>query len=123
MGYIYKNNNNILIKLGEIEHVFEEKQTKLETAQHALEHIKEYESNQIDIATLEPEMFFGLMAPLSAQKKAPIIEYYICKKMGWDKIPASKNAGDAVDRNGKHYELKTSTANESGALNARQIRL
>lgn len=70
----------------------------------------------------EPQDLFFLYSFMSAQKKAPPIEKFLCKKLGGERVSPSDDRGDAKI-NGEYYEFKTSTTNDSHSLNVRQIRL
>ena len=89
--------------------------------------IKQLSAN-IDL-NLEPEfledakLYYELTSSLSVQAKAPLGEKFLCNKLGFTRIPANKNQGDAVDSNGYHYEFKNSFTNKQENLNMRQIRL
>lgn len=66
--------------------------------------------------------FYTLISLLSAQKKAPLVEKFLCKKMNYQLVPAPLNKGDAKDNNNCYYEFKTSFTNKGEKLNIRQIR-
>lgn len=69
------------------------------------------------------ELFYRLISSLSAQAKAPMSEKYMIDCMGWKKVSAKDDRGDAVDSNKIYYELKNSFTNLGENLNLRQIRL
>lgn len=66
--------------------------------------------------------FYTLISSLSTQKKAPLVEKFLCKKMNYQPVSASFNKGDAKDNNNNYYEFKTSFTNKDEKLNIRQIR-
>jgi len=68
-------------------------------------------------------LFYSTIAPFSAQKKAPLGEKFLCHKLNYQRIAASKNMGDAIDQDGTIYEFKNSFTNQNQNLNIRQIRL
>lgn len=69
-------------------------------------------------------LFYGLIAPNSAQSKAPSSEKFIANKLGVEKIKASLDRGDYYDASNDTYiELKNSFTNKAEKLNLRQIRL
>ena len=68
------------------------------------------------------KLFYLLIANYSAQKKAPLIEKFLCHKLNLTSVPSSQNQGDAKDGENHYYEFKFSTTNEGGNLNLRQIR-
>lgn len=67
--------------------------------------------------------FFSITSVLNVQAKATSIEKWIRNAMGWERINANEDRGDAVTGNGEYVELRTSTTNKSGTLNVRQIRI
>lgn len=68
-------------------------------------------------------LYYTVTSQLSTQQKAPLGEKFLCKKLGYKKVDASKDCGDAVDKNGYYYEFKNSFTNLKENLNIRQIRL
>ena len=68
-------------------------------------------------------LYYMATASLSAQKKAPMGEKFLCNKLNLKQIPSREDRGDAVDENGIYYEFKNSFTNEAKNLNIRQIRL
>lgn len=68
-------------------------------------------------------LYYLSTASLTAQKKAPMGEKFLCHKLHMTRVLASENRGDAVDENGLYYEFKNSFTNEAQNLNIRQIRL
>lgn len=78
----------------------------------------------IDLTDIEDaKLYYLLSSDFSAQKKAPMGEKFLCKKLHLQSIPSSENNGDAKDSNGKIYEFKNSFTNQQQNLNIRQIRL
>lgn len=71
----------------------------------------------------EPEVFFTVISVGTAQAKAPEVEKFIARKMGWTKISPSLNKGDFKTPENNYIELKNSFSNKAGCLNLRQIRL
>ena len=68
-------------------------------------------------------LYYLSTASLTAQKKAPMGEKFLCKKLNMTQVPSKMDRGDAVDANNKYYEFKNSFTNEAQNLNIRQIRL
>lgn len=76
------------------------------------------------IDTVPSSTFFAMCSVLNAQRKAPLIERFVYSRLSLEKISASENCGDAVNRSSNtKYELKISTTNYSECINVRQIRL
>ena len=91
---------------------------------HAAETALALLDNDADINTINPSTLFSLCSILNAQRKAPIIEKFVCARLSLDKVSASKNRGDACDKKSDAtYEFKISTTNHAQCLNIRQVRL
>lgn len=71
----------------------------------------------------EPKLFFNLLQDVSAQQKAPKIEKFIARKMGWEIVPSSEDRGDFVTPEGKYIESKISTNNQAQQANMKQLRM
>ncbi len=67
--------------------------------------------------------FLIVISSLSAQAKAPLVEDFIARKSGWERVPSSVGRGDFLTPQGKYIELKVSFHNKEEKLNLRQIRL
>lgn len=70
-----------------------------------------------------PEVFFSAISVGTAQAKAPEVEKFIARKLGYIKISPSLNRGDFKTSDDKYIELKNSFSNKDECLNLRQIRL
>ena len=68
-------------------------------------------------------LYYLSTASLTAQKKAPMGEKFLCHKLNMIRVPPSEDRGDARDNNNLYYEFKNSFTNEAQNLNIRQIRL
>ncbi len=68
-------------------------------------------------------LFYNAIANLTAQSKAPLGEKFLCYQLGYERVSANKNCGDAIDNVGNIYEFKNSFTNKGNNLNIRQIRL
>lgn len=68
-------------------------------------------------------LFYNSISNLTAQSKAPLGEKFLCHQLGYKRISATKNSGDAIDNAGNIYEFKNSFTNKGNNLNIRQIRL
>lgn len=68
-------------------------------------------------------LFYTVISNYSVQRKAPLSDKYLIRKLGYHNVPASQNRGDAYDDTGYYYEFKTSFTNKGNKLNLRQIRL
>lgn len=71
----------------------------------------------------DAHLYYLSTASLTAQKKAPMGEKFLCKKLNMKQVSSREDRGDAVDKNGLYYEFKNSFTNEVQNLNIRQIRL
>lgn len=79
------------------------------------------ESDDI-INVSSPESFYSIISAFSTQKRTPLSDKYIIRKLNMRLSTMEEDCGDAVDANGKYYELKTSFSNEKNCLNIRQLR-
>lgn len=70
-----------------------------------------------------PEVFFSAISVGTAQAKAPEVEKFVARKLGYTKISPSLNRGDFKTSDDKYIELKNSFSNKDECLNLRQIRL
>lgn len=68
-------------------------------------------------------LYYTSTAGLTAQAKAPLGERFLCNLLGYTRVSAREDRGDAVDKNGIYYEFKNSFTNQQQNLNIRQIRL
>lgn len=68
-------------------------------------------------------LYYTSTAGLSAQAKAPLGEKFLCNLLGYTRVSAREDCGDAVDEEGIYYEFKNSFTNQRQNLNIRQIRL
>lgn len=68
-------------------------------------------------------LYYTSTAGLTAQAKAPLGEKFLCNLLGYTRVSSREDCGDAVDKNGIHYEFKNSFTNQQQNLNIRQIRL
>lgn len=68
-------------------------------------------------------LFYTVISNYSVQRKAPLSDKYLIRKLGYQSVSASQNRGDACDKAGHYYEFKTSFTNKGNKLNLRQIRL
>lgn len=68
-------------------------------------------------------LFYNSISSLTAQAKAPLGEKFLCYQLGYERVAANKNCGDAMDSQGNFYEFKNSFTNKGNNLNIRQIRL
>ena len=68
-------------------------------------------------------LYYTSTAGLTAQAKAPLGEKFLCNLLGYTRVSSKEDCGDAVDKNGIHYEFKNSFTNQQQNLNIRQIRL
>ena len=59
-----------------------------------------------------PESFYNIISAFSTQKRTPLSDKYIIKKLNMRPPTLEEDCGDAVDVSGKYYELKTSFSNE-----------
>ncbi len=59
-----------------------------------------------------PESFYNIISAFSTQKRTPLSDKYIIKKLNMRPSTLEEDCGDAVDVSGKYYELKTSFSNE-----------
>lgn len=71
----------------------------------------------------DAQLYYTSTAGLTAQAKAPMGEKFLCNILGFTRVSASEDRGDAVDNNGIYYEFKNSFTNQAQNLNIRQIRL
>lgn len=69
-----------------------------------------------------PMSFYNIISAFSTQKRTPLSDKYIIKNLGMRPSTMEEDCGDAVDSEGKYYELKTSFSNEKKCLNIRQLR-
>lgn len=70
-----------------------------------------------------PEVFFSTISVGTVQAKAPEVEKFIARKMGYIKLSPSLNRGDFKTANDNYIELKNSFSNKDKCLNLRQLRL
>lgn len=70
-----------------------------------------------------PEVFFSVISVGTAQAKAPEVEKFVARKLGYTKISPSLNRGDFKTSDDKYIELKNSFSNKDECLNLRQLRL
>lgn len=61
----------------------------------------------------------GIFSP---QKRTGFIEDKMRSIFSWKKVKATENKGDYIDCDGKYFELKCSSTNDSNAINILQIR-
>lgn len=69
------------------------------------------------------QLYYTSTSTLTAQAKAPLGEKFLCNLLGFRRVSAKEDRGDAVDEQGNYYEFKNSFTNQAQNLNIRQIRL
>lgn len=111
LAEIYKKNEKILKKAQNIHNLLEQ---AMSDGISTLDDIINYGNARL---------YYTCTASLSAQKKAPMGEKFLCKLLNYTQVPSKEDCGDAVDENGIYYEFKNSFTNQAQNLNIRQIRL
>lgn len=108
------------MKVSEISKDIEKQIRQLQTLQALLKQ----ERPDTNIEECENSLlFYTVISNYSVQRKAPLSDKYLIRKLGYQSVPASQDCGDACDDTGCYYEFKTSFTNKGNKLNLRQIRL
>lgn len=82
---------------------------------------KEEKTSSIEDCT-NAELFYSLISNYSVQRKAPLSDKFVIKKLSFFPVAAKENQGDAKDKDNHYYEFKTSFTNKGNKLNLRQLR-
>lgn len=108
------------MKVSEISKDVEKQIQQLQTLQSLLRQ----EQPNTNIEECENSLlFYTVISNYSVQRKAPLSDKYLIRKLGYHNVPASQDCGDACDDANYYYEFKTSFTNKGNKLNLRQIRL
>ena len=99
LAEIYKKNEKILKKAQNIHNLLEQ---AMSDGISTLDDIINYGNARL---------YYTCTASLSAQKKAPMGEKFLCKLLNYTQVPSKEDCGDAVDENGIYYEFKNSFTN------------